>query len=86
MIKLLKYYAIFTIVYVPLALLTMPLFISWGSKRNFIEKGYVFFIGFPFDYSKSLGLILVNSLFWFVILYGIVFIVGKLVNKRTEIK
>lgn len=73
MIKLLKYYAIFAIVYIPLVLITMPLFISWGSKRNFIEKAYMYFISFPFDYSKSLGLILVNSFFWFLLLYGLIF-------------
>lgn len=81
MIKLLKYYVIFAIIYIPLVLLTMPLFISLGSERYFIEKAYIYFIGSPFDYSKSLGLIFVNSLFGFVILYGIIFFIGKLIKK-----
>lgn len=83
MIKLLKYYAIFAIVYIPSVILTMPLFISWGSKRNFIGKAYVYFISSPFDYSKSLGLILVNSLFWFLLLYGLILLIRVLIKKRT---
>ncbi len=82
MIKVLKYYVIFISVYIPLVILTMPLFISWGSKRNLIEKAYLQFIGSPFDYSKSLWLILVNSLFWFIILYVLVYFINKVIRKR----
>lgn len=82
MIKALKYYVVFIIIYIPLVILTMPMFISWGSKRNIVEKAYLKFIGYPFDYSKSLWLILANSLFWFVILYVIVFVINKVITKR----
>ena len=78
MVKLLKYYTIFAVIYIPLVILTMPFFISWGSKRNLIELAYLKFIGSPFDYSKSLWLILVNSLFWFLVLIIIIFIIKKI--------
>lgn len=81
MIRLLKYYAVFAVGYIPLVILTMPLFISWGSKRNFVEKAYLYFIGSPFDYSKSLWLILANSIFWFTTFYGIIFFIRKLKRK-----
>lgn len=84
MIKLLKYYAVFAIVYIPLVVITMPLFISWGSNRNFIEKAYLKFIGSPFDYSKSLWLILVNSVFWFLLLYGLIFFIRRLIKKCVK--
>jgi hypothetical protein len=80
MIKLLKYYAIFLVIYIPLTILTIPFFVSWGSKKSFIEKGYLMFIGSPFDYSKSLWFIFVNSLFWFIILCVIVIGVNKLIR------
>ena len=81
MIKLLKYYAIFAIVYISLVILTMPLFISWASNRKFIEKAYIYFIGSPFDYSKSLWLIFVNSLFWFLLLYVLIYFKRMLIKK-----
>ena len=82
MIRLLKYYVVFAIIYIPLVVLTMPFFISWGSRRNFIEKAYLMFIGSPFDYSKSLWLILANSVFWFTILYAIIFFFRRLNGKK----
>jgi hypothetical protein len=84
MIKFAIYYAIFTIVYVILILLTLPLFVSWGEQRNIVERAYVFFLTSPIDSTKSLALILVNSLFWFVILFAIAFLIGRLVSKRGK--
>lgn len=79
MVKLLRYYAFFAVIYILLAVLTTPFFISWRRERSWLEKAYVTFIGSPFDYSKSLWLVLVNSLFWFLILYLIIVGVRKLI-------
>ena len=82
MIKLIKFYIIFAVIYITLILLTMPFFMSWGSKRNLIELAYLKFIGSPFDYSKSLWFVLVNSIFWFIVLYALVFFIRKLIKKE----
>lgn len=83
MVKLLKYCAVFAAIYIPLVVFTMPFFISWGSKRNALEKIYLLFIGSPFDYSTSLWLILANSLFWFAVLFVVVLFV-KAIYKRLH--
>lgn len=78
--KLILYYAVFLILYIPLTILTTPFFLSWGGKRSFVENAYVKFIGGPFDYSKSLWFILANSVFWFVVLICLVFVVNKVIR------
>ncbi len=82
MIKVLKYYVLFGAAYILLVVFTMPFFISWGNRRNIIEKIYLKFIGSPFDYSESLWLIIINSVFWFVIFYILAFFLHKLVRKK----
>lgn len=70
--QLLLSFLIFTFIYIGLIFLTGSFLMTWGAKRNIFEKLYVEFIAGPFDYSKSLWLILLNSIFWFFIIYFIV--------------
>lgn len=78
--KVLIYYIIFSVGYLILSVATAPFFMSWGSKRSIFEKGYVFFIGSPFDVGKSLWYILLNSLFWATIIYIVMYTVKKILK------
>jgi len=75
--KVLKYYIIFSIGYLILSVATAPFFMSWGSKRSIFEKAYVFFIGSPFNVGKSLWFILLNSIFWTIIIYIVIHTMKK---------
>jgi hypothetical protein len=74
-----SFYFLFSVVYICLIFFTGPFLITWGQKRSIFENAYASFIGGPFDFSKSLWLILVNSLFWFLILYLVIVGARKLI-------
>ncbi|MDQ1094927.1 MULTISPECIES: hypothetical protein [Chryseobacterium] len=74
--KFLLIYTVFTVLYVVLIVVTSPFLLTWGEKRSFLEKLYVWFLTKPFNLEFSAGLILANSLFW----TSIIFLIQKGIN------
>lgn len=63
------YLFLFVIGYVILTITTAMFFLTWGAKRNIFESIYVFFIGTPFDWSKSLWFLPLNGFCWATFFY-----------------
>ncbi|HEY9701120.1 MAG TPA: hypothetical protein V6C58_01660 [Allocoleopsis sp.] len=69
---------IFCVLYILLAFATAPFFISWGTRRNFISKIYVYFIGGPVNTEHNWQFVFINSIIWFFLFYGISKVVYRL--------
>jgi len=69
MMRILIYYFAFGIAHMLLSVLTAMFFLTWGTERNAIERVFVQFIGGPFDWSKSLWFLPINSFVWATIFY-----------------
>jgi len=67
--KFLIIYVLFTIFYIVLMVVTGPFLLTWGRKRGFLEKLYVWFLTKPFNLEYSAILIFANSLFWSIIIF-----------------
>lgn len=80
--RVLIYYVVFGLAYIILSASTTKFFLTWGAERSLIERAYVQFIGGPFDWSKSLWLLPVNSVFWATIPL-LLYIGANRVWKRT---
>ena len=81
--KTLVYFVLFVVCYVTLAATTAMFFATWGAERNVLESIYVFFIGFPFDWSNLLWFLPLNGLVWATFFYLLVVGVRKLLSKRA---
>lgn len=78
------YFVSFVIVYVILAATTGMFFITWGAKRSVLEKMYVFFIGFPFNWSKSLWFLPMNGVVWASFFYLLALGVRRIFIKKVK--
>jgi len=80
--KTLVYFVLFVIIYIALAVTTSMFFMTWGAKRNTLEKIYVFFIGGPFDPGHSLLFLPLNSIIWAVFFYLLALGTRKFLYKK----
>lgn len=78
------FYLAFAGLYASLVVFTLPLFMSWGAKRNMLEKAYIFFLRSPLNPTASLWLILVNALVWAFIIYFVVVLFINLIKKKRR--
>lgn len=83
LMKTLVYFILFVMVHVTLAVTTSMFFMTWGAKRNTLEKIYVFFIGSPFNWGNSLWFLPLNGIIWAAFFYILVVGVRKLLYKRA---
>lgn len=80
--RVLIYYVVFGVAYIILSASTAMFFLTWGAERSLIERVYIQFIGGPFDWSKSLWFLPINSIFWATIPL-LLYIGANRVLKRT---
>lgn len=80
--KTIIYFVLFVTAHVTLAVTTSMFFMTWGTKRNALEKIYVFLIGGPFDPGNSLWFLPLNGIVWATFVYILVVGVRKLVPKK----
>lgn len=80
--KTITYYIVFVLLYCGLSVGTAMFFVSWGAKRNIIERLYVVFIGSPFDWSESLWLVPLNGICWATLFLLLKIIYQKVFYKK----
>jgi hypothetical protein len=76
--KNLIFICVFTAIYCFLVFITIPFMISWGSKRNFLEKIYLIFITSPLNWETNLFFVVINGFFWGVAAHSVIAVIKYL--------
>ena len=78
------FYIVFAVIYTCLVFFTSPFLMTWGAKPNAFEKAYAIFLGYPFNVSDSLWLVLANALVWSLAIYVIGICAVNLLRSRKS--